>query len=229
MKSIPKRQSGKNPGSSFFEQSRDQRTPTPKTMTTLRPSIHPLISELDLTERPRDSLEICMTSDSIFPFKNKLRDISKKNQKHKIKMEISCEDIRGEKLLSKRVTRRNQDSNLEIVRDILMGTKKKKKGGSKNKRVKPKKRRIQSMKETKGLRNKNDLRFPLTNEWIDYSSNRYKRKKSGMFQKKVGSRSRNKQKKARKSTSKTQFFSQSRKSSGNKSNFLRQSPKQNKT
>ena len=230
MKSISKRQSSSNQRSNAFDLKVTNKTATPKMLTAGLP----FISDLEVADLPRKSLEVHRTVDGGFKFKKNGTQVGRHFAKaEKEKLDISCENVNEEELLSKRRQTKNEDSNMEIVREILLGNTKARRSKAKTKAtgdryVKTKKRRIHSMKETKDLLSKNDLKFPLTNEWVDYSSQRYKKKKSGLLKKKLGSGSRNRPKQ-RKSTGKMQFYSQSRKAKGQNSNFLRLSPKQNRT
>ena len=203
MNKISKRQSEKIDPMTLFEVSSFLKTPTPKTITNIRPLTHPLISDLDISNRARESMDIYKTTDIGFPLRTNPELTRKcyRTQKPQVELNISCEDIKGEELLSRR-----REKDRSIGKGILLENKKKSKvKKSKAKQSKKKKRRILSLKETKDSGN---------NEWGI-------KKQKGILRR-LGTASRTKHK--RKINNKTQFYSQSRKSR-NVSNIFRLSPK----
>jgi hypothetical protein len=208
------------------------KTPSSKMMGSGYPKTHTFFSDLENSEQHRESLEVFRSSDQGFEQSQAdlIRQLNMRS-KRKVKLDISCENIKENELLSRRKSRKKPMKNTNLVREMLGSGKEKikKKQGKRPQRQSKKKRRIQSMKETKDILSRNDLKYPLTNEWTEYSSKRYSRNHSGILKKKFGNSSKNHKKKTRGVKSKTQFFSQNRKSKGTSSNFLRLSPKQNRT
>jgi hypothetical protein len=201
MNKILKRHSGKSDPLSLFEASNLLKTPTPKTITNIRPLTHPLITDLDITNRARESMDIYKTADAGFPLRTnpELTRKCHRTGKHFKELDISCEDIKGEELLSRR-----REKEKSTSKGILLGNKRKSKGRRSKPKQSKKKRRIHSLKETKDL----------DNEWEI-------KKQKGILRR-LGTASRTKHK--GKPISKTQFYSQSRKSRSG-SNIFRLSPK----
>ena len=230
MKLISKRQPGHLTPTLHFEAPRLSKTPSSKYTSQKLPQGTAFFSELEISSNPKESLEVFRTMDNgLHKLQADLLRHLKATSRQKI--EISCENIKGEELLSRRRSRKKKKGGFKVARDILSSTGagpgRKKGRGAWGKKEKAKKRRIHSLKETKDLLGKNDLKYPRTHEWVDYSSQRYNRKKSGMLKKKYSSKQ--KQKKVRSAKSKTQFFSQNRRTKAPAATFLRLSPKQNRT